>query len=217
MTDGSVAAICNTMWQSAPVVSLAPHRGHHAIVRPPFFAITALFPQDPTMASRYGLQGMPTMPLIVIAQDAVMDVTNAPAASTASVASSKRKDPDAKAAGSSDTPSKTSAAASSKVSLSSAAKAAHETEQAHAAKSVDKASGSTVGVKSANDAAASEEKKAENAAADAKDGSALKSLAYGTLGLQSPEEAKENTDSWYSAGKWVGAAITVGGIVSLLL
>lgn len=47
--------------------------------------------------------------------------------------------------------------------------------------------------------------------------SALKSFAYGTLGLERPEAAAANTDGFYTAGKWVAAAATVGGIISLFV
>ncbi|CDY74377.1 hypothetical protein BGLT_00664 [Caballeronia glathei] len=47
--------------------------------------------------------------------------------------------------------------------------------------------------------------------------SALKSFAYGTLGLERPEAAAANTDGFYTAGKWVAAAATVGGIKSLFV
>jgi hypothetical protein len=47
--------------------------------------------------------------------------------------------------------------------------------------------------------------------------SALRSFAYGTLGLERPEVAAASTDGFYTAGKWVAAADTVGGIISIFL
>jgi hypothetical protein len=47
--------------------------------------------------------------------------------------------------------------------------------------------------------------------------SALKSLTYGTLGLESPAEAKKQTDGYYTAGRYLAAAATAGAFLSLLL
>nr|WP_320132620.1 hypothetical protein [uncultured Holophaga sp.] len=46
--------------------------------------------------------------------------------------------------------------------------------------------------------------------------SSLKSFTYGALDLDKPSESEESKDA-YTAGKWVGAAAKVGGIVSLLI
>jgi len=46
--------------------------------------------------------------------------------------------------------------------------------------------------------------------------SELKSFTYGALGLDHPEVQAAETDSSYSAGKWLGAAAKVGAIISLL-
>jgi hypothetical protein len=45
--------------------------------------------------------------------------------------------------------------------------------------------------------------------------SPIKSFAYGSLGLGHPEEEAQHHDGFYSAGKWLAAAITVGGLISL--
>ena len=47
--------------------------------------------------------------------------------------------------------------------------------------------------------------------------SAVKSLAYGALGLQSPEEEKKQTDTYYTAGRYLAAAATAGAFLSLIL
>jgi hypothetical protein len=47
--------------------------------------------------------------------------------------------------------------------------------------------------------------------------SAIKSLTYGALGLQSPAEEKKQTDGFYTAGRYLAAAATAGAFLSLLL
>jgi hypothetical protein len=49
------------------------------------------------------------------------------------------------------------------------------------------------------------------------DVSAVKSFAYGTLGLERPDQVPETHNPFYTAGRWLAAGITVGGIVSLLV
>jgi hypothetical protein len=46
--------------------------------------------------------------------------------------------------------------------------------------------------------------------------SAVKSLAYGTLGLERPDQPQENRNEFYTAGRWIAAGLTIGGIISLL-
>ncbi|REG50759.1 hypothetical protein B0G80_7220 [Paraburkholderia sp. BL6669N2] len=46
--------------------------------------------------------------------------------------------------------------------------------------------------------------------------SAVKSFAYGTLGLERPDQPQEAHNAFYTAGRWLAAGITIGGIVSLL-
>jgi hypothetical protein len=48
------------------------------------------------------------------------------------------------------------------------------------------------------------------------DTSPLKSLAYGTLGLERPDQPQEDRDPFYTAGRWLAAGLTIGGIISLL-
>ena len=55
-----------------------------------------------------------------------------------------------------------------------------------------------------------------NGAADA-DPSAVKSFAYGTLGLERPDQPAEERNAFYTAGRWLAAGITLGGIISLLI
>jgi len=47
--------------------------------------------------------------------------------------------------------------------------------------------------------------------------SSMKSFAYGALGLERPEVQATDTNGFYTAGKWVAAAVTIGGIVSLFV
>jgi hypothetical protein len=46
--------------------------------------------------------------------------------------------------------------------------------------------------------------------------SAVKSFAYGTLGLERPDQPHEERNAFYTAGRWLAAGITIGGIISLL-
>ncbi|MFM0027273.1 hypothetical protein PQR70_13505 [Paraburkholderia madseniana] len=48
------------------------------------------------------------------------------------------------------------------------------------------------------------------------DVSAVKSFAYGTLGLERPDQPHEARNAFYTAGRWLAAGITIGGIISLL-
>ncbi|WP_051709976.1 hypothetical protein [Andreprevotia chitinilytica] len=45
----------------------------------------------------------------------------------------------------------------------------------------------------------------------------IKSFAYGALGLEHPEAQDQHSDGYYSAGKWLAAAATVGTIISLVV
>jgi hypothetical protein len=47
--------------------------------------------------------------------------------------------------------------------------------------------------------------------------SAVRSFAYGTLGLERPDQPQGESNAFYTAGRWLAAGITVGGIVSLLV
>ncbi|MEA3114108.1 MAG: hypothetical protein QOG58_3907 [Caballeronia sp.] len=47
--------------------------------------------------------------------------------------------------------------------------------------------------------------------------SAVKSLAYGTLGLERPDQPQQNHNEFYTAGRWIAAGLTIGGIISLLV
>jgi hypothetical protein len=46
--------------------------------------------------------------------------------------------------------------------------------------------------------------------------SAVKSFAYGTLGLERPDQPQEAHNAFYTAGRWLAAGITIGGIISPL-
>jgi hypothetical protein len=60
---------------------------------------------------------------------------------------------------------------------------------------------------------------ADSASADASasDPSVVKSFAYGTLGLERPDQPHEDRNAFYTAGRWLAAGITLGGIISLLI
>ncbi|MDR5759574.1 hypothetical protein [Caballeronia sp. LZ035] len=47
--------------------------------------------------------------------------------------------------------------------------------------------------------------------------SSVKSFAYGALGLERPEVQATDANGFYTAGKWVAAAATIGGIISLFV
>ncbi|WP_250455881.1 hypothetical protein [Caballeronia sp. ATUFL_M2_KS44] len=47
--------------------------------------------------------------------------------------------------------------------------------------------------------------------------SSAKQFACGALGLDSPDAPSSETNGFYTAGKWVAAAVTVGKIVSLFV
>lgn len=49
------------------------------------------------------------------------------------------------------------------------------------------------------------------------DVSAVKSFAYGTLGLERPDQPQQDRNAFYTAGRWLAAGFTVGGIISLLV
>jgi len=54
-------------------------------------------------------------------------------------------------------------------------------------------------------------------AASAAQVSTLKSFAYGSLGLEHPDQQEHDADSSYSAGRWLAAAVTAGAMISLLV
>ena len=58
---------------------------------------------------------------------------------------------------------------------------------------------------------------ADGEAQVAEDASNLKSFAYGALDLDEPDEQAAETDSAYTAGKWLGAAAKVGAVISMLV
>jgi hypothetical protein len=47
--------------------------------------------------------------------------------------------------------------------------------------------------------------------------SPLKSFTYGTLGLERPDQSQDNRNPFYTAGRWLAAGLTIGGIISLLV
>ncbi|MCG9728659.1 hypothetical protein L1D44_02160 [Shewanella sp. Isolate13] len=56
----------------------------------------------------------------------------------------------------------------------------------------------------------------ETAKAEEEDGD-LESFVFGALGLDHPEEIDENGDPSYSAGQYVKAAATVGGMIAMFI
>lgn len=49
------------------------------------------------------------------------------------------------------------------------------------------------------------------------DASAVKSFTYGSLGLERPDQPESDGNPFYTAGRWLAAAVTVGGLVSLFI
>lgn len=49
------------------------------------------------------------------------------------------------------------------------------------------------------------------------DGGELKSFAFGALGLDHPDHIDENSDSSYSAGQYVKAVATIGGMIAMFI
>jgi hypothetical protein len=49
------------------------------------------------------------------------------------------------------------------------------------------------------------------------DVSPVKSFAYGSLGLERPDQPQSDGNTFYTAGRWLAAGITIGGLVSLLI
>lgn len=47
--------------------------------------------------------------------------------------------------------------------------------------------------------------------------SSVRQFASGALGLDSPGKSSDDTSAFYTAGKWVAAAVTVGKIISLFV
>lgn len=45
--------------------------------------------------------------------------------------------------------------------------------------------------------------------------SAMQPFAYGTLDLERPDQPQGECNAFYTAGRWLAAAITVSGIVTL--
>lgn len=68
--------------------------------------------------------------------------------------------------------------------------------------------------------AALQEIEKEGKAAENKDktvGDKVESFTYGALGMNHPDKVKEVEDTSYSAGQYLSAAATVGGIILALL
>ncbi|MDR5815897.1 MULTISPECIES: hypothetical protein [unclassified Caballeronia] len=57
----------------------------------------------------------------------------------------------------------------------------------------------------------------DDTATQTTDPSSVKSFAYGALGLERPEVQATDANGFYTAGKWVAAAATIGGIISLFV
>jgi hypothetical protein len=47
--------------------------------------------------------------------------------------------------------------------------------------------------------------------------SSVKQFACGALGLDNPDTQSGNVNEFYTAGKWVAAAVTIGRLVSLFV
>jgi len=46
--------------------------------------------------------------------------------------------------------------------------------------------------------------------------SPVKAFAYGALGLERPDQPQDQRNSFYTAGKWLAAGLTIGGLIWLL-
>lgn len=46
--------------------------------------------------------------------------------------------------------------------------------------------------------------------------SPVKAFAYGALGLERPDQPHDERNGFYTAGKWLAAGLTIGGLISLL-
>jgi hypothetical protein len=67
------------------------------------------------------------------------------------------------------------------------------------------------------DAEPAQDTSKDNTAQQADEPSSVKSFVYGALGLERPEAQATDTNGFYTAGKWVAAAATIGGIISLFV
>jgi hypothetical protein len=47
--------------------------------------------------------------------------------------------------------------------------------------------------------------------------SPVKAFAYGALGLERPDQPQDERNGFYTAGKWLAAGLTIGGLISLLV
>jgi hypothetical protein len=47
--------------------------------------------------------------------------------------------------------------------------------------------------------------------------SPVKAFAYGALGLERPDQPQDERNAFYTAGKWLAAGLTIGGLISLLV
>jgi hypothetical protein len=105
-------------------------------------------------------------------------------------------------------------AESTRVSLSTASASASPLPSSSSSTAGDGQAGNTNADANAN-ADSSHNDKHESAASTDETASPVKSFVYGTLGLEHPQQQAQDTDEYYSAGKWLAAALTVGGIISI--
>jgi hypothetical protein len=69
---------------------------------------------------------------------------------------------------------------------------------------------------SASSPAAADAAADSSSSAAQSDASPVKSFTYGTLGLERPDKPEEDTNGYYTAGRWLAAGITVGGLIALV-
>ena len=93
------------------------------------------------------------------------------------------------------------------ISADGAALAAQAAQNAQSAQSAQ--TGDT-----AQDGTASDSSGSSDTDADV---SPVKSFAYGSLGLERPDQPQSDGNTFYTAGRWLAAGITIGGLVSLLV
>jgi hypothetical protein len=102
-------------------------------------------------------------------------------------------------------------AESTRVSLSTASASASPLPSSSSSTAGD---GQQAGNANAN-ADSSDNDKHDSTGSTDETASPVKSFVYGTLGLEHPQQQAQDTDEYYSAGKWLAAALTVGGIISI--
>ena len=64
---------------------------------------------------------------------------------------------------------------------------------------------------------AQEQQASATTTTESDEGSDLKSFTFGALGLDHPDKVEEKEDSSYTAGQYVKAAATIGGMIAMFI